>query len=59
MDTKQMKNISDSPLAIVGVGVVESGGIVEVPNDFNNANFSVVSKSEERRVSSMKKDQED
>jgi hypothetical protein len=40
METKKVKNISDSELAIVGVGMVKAGEIIEVPADFNNPNFA-------------------
>lgn len=44
----KFKNISDNDLSIENVGIVKSGEVVELPDDFNNANFKVVinSKSE-------------
>jgi len=39
---KQVKNIHDEPLAIVGVGVVEPNEIVEVDDGFHNANFEEI-----------------
>jgi len=54
--SKQVKNISGQTLSVVDIGFVESGETIKVPDDFNNANFEVVSKSQERRISESKKE---
>lgn len=40
---KQAKNISGQTLSVIGVGVVKADEVVEVPDDFNNPNFEIVS----------------
>lgn len=49
------KNTSDNDLEVPGVGMVQAGAQVELPEDFHNANFERVSKSEARRNASLKK----
>lgn len=44
---KVVKNISDMELTIPNVGIVQPGGTIEVPADFNNTNFEVVKKSKD------------
>jgi hypothetical protein len=55
MNTKIVKNISDTGLAIVGIGYVKSGETIEVPEDFNNANFEEVVKSEPKKETKKEK----
>lgn len=50
MNTKVVRNISESELTIPDVGVVKPGQTITVPVDFNNANFEVV-KSESKKDS--------
>ncbi len=45
MSKIQVKNISEQELAIEGVGIVPAGAMIEVDEDFNNANFEVVGAS--------------
>jgi hypothetical protein len=44
--------MSDKDLSIPGVGIVESGEIVELPESFHNANFQLVEtqKSKKEKV---------
>lgn len=44
MDTKRVKNVSGVTQSIIGVGTVAAGEVIEVPADFNNANFEEVEK---------------
>ncbi len=44
---KVVKNISDMELTIPNVGMVQPGGTIEVPADFNNPNFEVAKKSKD------------
>ena len=41
---KEVKNISNNKLHLVGIGTVEAGETIKVPQDFNNANFELVKK---------------
>ena len=47
MKKDKFKNISKQALAIPDFGIVEAGEIVELPENFNNANF--------QRVTTIKK----
>lgn len=40
----KVKNITKQTLNVVGFGVVKPDGIIDVPDDFNNANFEKVIK---------------
>lgn len=40
--SKEVKNVSDTALAIPGVGIAEPGATIKVPDDFNNPNFKDV-----------------
>lgn len=44
MNTKVVRNISENELVIPNIGVVKAGDTIEVPADFNNANFVEVKK---------------
>ena len=39
------KNITEQEVTIPGVGIIEAGEEVEMPKDFNNANFKLVKSS--------------
>ncbi len=54
--SKTVKNISDGKITVVDVGTVEAGKTIKVPDDFDNANFEEVSKSQERRTNETKKE---
>ncbi len=59
---KKVKNISGKTLTVVDIGVAKPDEIIEVPDNFNNANFEDAgkpSKSEERRKEIQKKDTEE
>ena len=43
---KEVTNISNKELHIVGTGTVKAGETIKVPKDFNNANFKEVGKKE-------------
>lgn len=38
-DTKHVRNVSGITQEVIGVGIVEADATIEVPADFNNANF--------------------
>jgi hypothetical protein len=42
------KNISKEDLTLVNVGIVKSGEVVELPEDFHNANFEKIKKQPEQ-----------
>lgn len=44
------KNTSDQELSIPEVGMVKPGEEVEMPEGFNNANFTLVKKSSKAKV---------
>ena len=43
-NTAKFKNITEESLTVIGVGIVEAGAIVELPEDFHNANFQRITK---------------
>lgn len=49
-ETKLVKNISEGTLALAGIGEVAAGATIEVPVDFNNANFEVVTKAPKKET---------
>ena len=44
------KNISKKDLSVVGIGLVKSGEIKDMPKGFHNANFEKVLKVEPKKV---------
>jgi hypothetical protein len=42
------KNISKEDLTLMGVGIIKSGEVVELPEDFHNANFIKIKKQPEQ-----------
>lgn len=51
-ETKHVQNISGKTLEVVGFGLVEHETVIEVPVDFNNANFEtlpVISREEAKK----------
>jgi hypothetical protein len=51
---KQVKNISGQELMIPGIGMVSPDSTLNVPADFNNANFVVVEEKVEEKEKSKK-----
>lgn len=49
------KNISGHDLGIVGVGVVKADQEVDMPKDFNNANFILVTKETKEEKENVEK----
>jgi hypothetical protein len=43
-NTAKFKNITDETLTVIGVGIVEAGETVELPEDFHNSNFQRITK---------------
>jgi hypothetical protein len=43
-NTAKFKNITDEALTVIGIGIVEAGATVEMPEDFHNANFQRITK---------------
>lgn len=58
-DTKVVKNVSGATLTLMGYGVVEPNGTIEVAADFNNANFEEVKSPRPSTIMAPKKDEED
>ena len=48
METKKVKNIADTDLSLVDIGLCKRGEIIEVPKDFHNSNFVEVREDEEK-----------
>lgn len=40
----KFRNTSDRALVVVGYGIIQPGHIVELPDNFNNANFEKIEK---------------
>lgn len=48
MKKKTVRNISDSPQALEGIGVVQPKEEVKVPSNFHNGNFEEVNKGRKK-----------
>lgn len=45
-ETKEVKNITEKDLTVIGIGIVKAGETVKVPVGFHNANFEIVKKGD-------------
>ena len=53
---KTFKNISNEDLSIIGVGIVNAGETVELPDTFHNANFAIVKGEDKIEKEKVEKD---
>ncbi len=51
---KTVKNISNKPLAIPNIGIVDAGDTVAVPDSFHNPNFEVAKSGKSADTSDSK-----